>query len=64
MTLRKLAAVSLALASMAGLGACGDSEPTDTRGDVAVGLCREHGGVIAFDDEIVICRDQTTHVAE
>jgi hypothetical protein len=52
-------AVALTTISAAGLVACGDSEPED-RGAAAVALCRDHGGVIAFDDEVVICRDQTS----
>jgi hypothetical protein len=29
-----------------------------------VQACRGHGGVSAFDDNIVICRDQSFHEAE
>lgn len=61
--MKETIAIALAAFSVAGLAACGDSEPDD-RGAVAVGLCREHGGVIAFDDEVVICRDQSSHNAE
>jgi hypothetical protein len=63
LNLKEMSAIALAAASLVGFAACGDSEPDD-RGAVAVGLCREHGGVIAFDDEVVICRDQTSHNAE
>jgi hypothetical protein len=30
----------------------------------AVEACRGHGGVVAFDDDIVICRDHTVWEAE
>lgn len=63
MTLKEMTAVALTAISAASFAACGDSEPED-RGAVAVSLCRGHGGVIAFDDEIVICRDQTSHSSE
>lgn len=58
-----MTAIALTAISAASLVACGDSESTD-RGAAAVALCRNHGGVIAFDDEIVICRDQTAHNSE
>lgn len=64
MTLKHtIALVSIAI-SAAGLAACGSSEPDDDRGVAAVALCRDHGGVVAFDDEVVICRDQTSHKIE
>ena len=43
---------------------CDDQTFTDERGRRAVDACREHDGVSAFDDDIVICRDQTFHEAE
>jgi hypothetical protein len=58
LTLKKSAAVVLSLIAVLGLGACGDSQSAD-RGHEAVALCNGHGGVVAFEDEIVICRDQT-----
>lgn len=63
MILKEMTAVALAAISAAALAACGSSEPDD-RGAAAVAVCRDHGGVIAFDDEIVICRDQTSHSSE
>jgi len=63
LTLKDMTAVVLTALSAVSLTACGSSEPDD-RGATAVALCRSHGGVIAFDDEIVICRDQTSHQAE
>jgi hypothetical protein len=43
---------------------CLDQTATTDRGRRAVGACRGHGGVSAFDDDIVICRDQSFHEAE
>lgn len=63
MTLKQMTAIALTAIAAAGLTACGDPEPQD-RGAAAVALCRGHGGVIAFEDEIVICRDQTSHQIE
>jgi hypothetical protein len=60
LTLKHTIAVALTAISATGLVACGEAEPQD-RGAAAVALCRDHGGVIAFDDEVVICRDQTSH---
>lgn len=63
MTLKQMTAIALATISGMGLTACGSSEPED-RGLDAVALCRGHGGVIAFDDDIVICRNQSSHRIE
>ena len=43
---------------------CEDQTYVEERGRKAVEACREHDGVSAFDDDIVICRDQTSHEAE
>jgi hypothetical protein len=43
---------------------CEDQTSVEERGARAVDACREHDGVSAFDDDIVICRDQTFHEAE
>jgi hypothetical protein len=55
-----IAAVALA-ASLA--AACGgsDSRATDRveRSASTIESCRDHGGVAAFDDDAVICEDQT-----
>jgi hypothetical protein len=48
----------LAAGVVLGCGADGSSERED-RGSSAVAECRDKGGVAAFDDEIVICGDQT-----
>ena len=63
MTLKQTVAAALIALSATGLVACGEGEPED-RGAAAVAICRDHGGVIAFDDEVVICRDQTSHRIE
>jgi hypothetical protein len=51
-------APAVALLCAAALAGCGQSD-ADTRGATAVGQCRAHGGVVALEDEIVVCRDQT-----
>jgi hypothetical protein len=58
MRLRLVAAFAAMLVGVVGLGGCGNGE-SDPRGVEAVGLCRGHDGVVAIEDEIVICRDQT-----
>jgi hypothetical protein len=63
LTLKQTIAAALIAISATGVAACGEGEPED-RGAAAVALCRDHGGVIAFDDEVVICRDQTSHQIE
>lgn len=63
MTLKQMTAIALAAISVMGVSACGSSE-VDDRGPRAVALCRGHGGVIAFEDDIVICRDQSSHRIE
>jgi hypothetical protein len=63
LTPQRLGVVILAALAAAGVAGCGESG-SDNRGATAVGLCRDHGGVVALEDEIVICRDQTTHTDE
>lgn len=63
MTLKQTIAVASIAISATGVVACGSSEP-DNRGAEAVALCRGHGGVVAFDDGVVICRDQSSHQIE
>jgi hypothetical protein len=55
-----LVGVVLSLASCAG---CASDEPSsgEERASSAVAECRGHGGVGAFEDDVVICRDQTTN---
>ena len=54
----------LAVATTAGCGTNGSSSDREERSTRAVNECRGHGGVSAFDDDIVICRDQSLHEAE
>ena len=58
---RQLIAVAIAVLSLATFSGCaGDEEAVhEERSSSAIDECREHGGVAAFDDDIVICRDQT-----
>jgi hypothetical protein len=60
--LKPLIAVAL-IALALGVSSCGEGEPED-RGVAAVAVCQDRGGVVAFDDEVVICRDQTSHQIE
>lgn len=52
-------AALLALA-VSGCGEDGSSGDREARSADAVNECRGHGGVTALDDNVVICRDQTT----
>jgi putative NADH-flavin reductase len=61
---KKLIQMAVALLAAAGLAGCGTAEEADDRGSTAVGACRGHGGVAAFDDNIIICRDQTVREVE
>jgi hypothetical protein len=53
-------AAMLALAGGAGCGTDGSSADREERSASAVNECRGHGGVSAFDDDVVICLDQTS----
>ncbi len=53
------AAAMLAVAGAAGCGAEGSSQDREERSTQPINECRGHGGVRAFDDDIVICNDQT-----
>jgi hypothetical protein len=64
LTPKYLTAVALTVLAAAGLAGCGDSPESEARGESAVGLCRGHGGAIALEDDIVICRDQTYYNTE
>jgi hypothetical protein len=52
-----------AVAVTAASGCASDQDPgsgtPEDRGSTAVEDCRSHGGVIAFEDDVVICRNQT-----
>jgi hypothetical protein len=54
-----LTAVALAGAGVAGCGESG-TEDREERSTQAVNECRGHGGVSAFDDDVVICLDQSS----
>jgi hypothetical protein len=53
-------AAMLAFAGGAGCGSDGSSADREERSTSAVNECRGHGGVSAFDDDVVICLDQTS----
>jgi hypothetical protein len=53
----------LAAAAVAGCGEDGSSSDRESRSADAVNECRGHGGVTAFDDDVVICADQTSNEA-
>jgi hypothetical protein len=54
------AAAVLAVAGVVGCGTDGSSDDREERSTQAVDECRGHGGVSAFDDDVVICLDQTS----
>ena len=54
------AAAVLVLAGTVGCGVEGSSQDREERSRQAVDECRGHGGVGAFDDDVVICGDQTS----
>jgi hypothetical protein len=57
-----VAALAVVVASLT--AACGDSAPSSDRlerSTRAIDSCRDQGGVAAFDDDSVICDDQTSN---
>jgi hypothetical protein len=58
---RLIVPVVAACLAAAILTACSEGSATsvEERGATIVESCRGHGGAIAFDDEAVVCRDQT-----
>jgi hypothetical protein len=54
-----LGAAMLIGANAAACGSDGSSSDREERSMNAVNECRGHGGVSAFDDDVVICLDQT-----
>jgi hypothetical protein len=54
------AVAMLAVGSVVGCGSDGSSSDREERSTRAVNQCRGHGGVSAFDDDVVICLDQTS----
>jgi len=58
------AQIAVGVLAAALLAGCANSESTSERADrasSAIALCRGHGGVSAFDDDAIICQDQTFH---
>ena len=47
------------IAAAAGCGAQASSDDRRDRASTAIEVCRGHDGVVAFDDDAVICRDGT-----
>jgi hypothetical protein len=43
---------------------CEDQTSSGERASRAVEACRDHDGVAAFDDDIAICRDETSAQVE
>jgi hypothetical protein len=54
------AAAVLTVAGAVGCGSEGVSRDREERSRQAIDECRGHGGVSAFDDDVVICLDQTS----
>lgn len=64
MTGKRLTSTALALLATTSVVACGDTTlDPDERGPAIVELCRDQGGVVALEDELVVCRDQSFHEA-
>jgi hypothetical protein len=57
---RRIALVLLAAAAVVGCASQDSSEAREERASRAVAECRGHGGVAGFDDDVVICQDQTS----
>jgi hypothetical protein len=59
---RQLIAMVGAVLSLAIFAGCGSDEASSRdRASSAIEECRGHGGVGAFEDDVVICRDQTAN---
>jgi hypothetical protein len=56
----RIAPVLLAAVALAGCSSQDSSEAREERASRAVAECRGHGGVAAFDDDAVICADQSS----
>jgi len=50
----------IAAGALAGCASSASSQDREERGASAVELCRGNGGVAAFDDDAVICNDETS----
>jgi hypothetical protein len=60
---KRLTPTGVALLAIAIVTGCNDSQSAE-RGSAAAELCRGHGGIVAIEDEIVICRDQMVQIAD
>jgi hypothetical protein len=60
---RRACSIAVVLAASL-VAACGGDSPSSTdraeRSTRTIDACRDHGGVAAFDDDSVICDDQTS----
>jgi hypothetical protein len=58
---RRFVPIALVLMGAAGIAGCGDggNSSAEERGLTAVEACADHRGVVAFEDNVVICGDQT-----
>jgi hypothetical protein len=52
-------AIVLAAAALTGCASQESSQDRTERAERAIEICRDHDGVVAFDDDAVICADQT-----
>jgi hypothetical protein len=63
LNVRKLLSIAAAALVAGAFAACGGSDSSSTdraeRSSRTIDACRDHGGVAAFDDDAVICADQT-----
>jgi hypothetical protein len=59
----QLIATVSAVLSLATFAGCGSDQASsrEDRASRAIRECRGHGGVAAFEDDVVICRDQTAN---
>jgi hypothetical protein len=59
----RVCCIAALLGAMALLGCGGSEASSDRAGRVSrvIEACNGHGGVVAFDDEAVICEDQTSN---
>jgi len=59
----KLLCIAVALGATALVGCGASQSSSDRAGRVSrvIEACNAHGGVVAFDDEAVICDDQTSN---
>lgn len=63
--MKTVTTIGIALVLLAAVGCASDQSVSDRRerAVLAIEACRDNGGVAAFDDDSVICGDQTFHEA-